>query len=301
MNRAHRFPGWALAAVIAAAATTLIAGCGSTTENGGAGGTATPSGSIASTTASPASPSSPSQAAPRSTSAPTPSVSVYFYSKLAHGRLAALPRTAAGTAVLDQSTRALLDGPTGDERDTGMSSQVPSGAKLHEATLDHGIASLELTGSSAAWNDAALAQIVFTATQFPSVRGVRVEVDGHDVAPASGPADHPLTRADFEYFSPQVLVESPLYGQTIHSPARIVGTANTFEAAFNVEITDWDGRIVASQGAMATSGSGTRGTFDITVPYTVDRAGLGELISFVYSAKDGSRIVISETPIFVAP
>jgi hypothetical protein len=182
-----------------------------------------------------------------------------------------------------------------------MSSRIPSSVRLHEVELEHGVATVELAGSTATWSDAALAQIVFTATQFPTVQGVRVEADDHFVTPHDGHGDRPLTRADFETLSPQVLVESPLYGQTVHSPVRIVGTANTFEAVFHVEITDWDGRVVATQRAMATSGSGTRGTFDVTVPYTVDRARQGELITYVYSAKDGSRIVISETPIHVAP
>jgi hypothetical protein len=177
---------------------------------------------------------------------------------------------------------------------------------LHEVEIHNGVALIEFAesdGGIAAWSDAALAQIVFTATQFATVRGVRVQVGHSHLMPhsSSGGTDRVLTRSDFEAFSPQVLVESPLYGQTIHSPTRIRGTANTFEAVFQLEITDWDGRIVASQMVMATSGSGTRGTFDVTVPFEVDRLGSGELIAFVYSAKDGSRVVISEIPLNVAP
>jgi hypothetical protein len=110
-----------------------------------------------------------------------------------------------------------------------------------------------------------------------------------------------LSRADFEDWSPAVLIESPVFGTTINSPVRIHGTANTFEAVFRIELTDWDGRIVASRIVMATSGSGTRGTFDVTIPYATAKSGSGEIIASFDSPKDGSRIVVSETPVIVAP
>jgi hypothetical protein len=47
----------------------------------------------------------------------------------------------------------------------------------------------------------------------------------------------------------------------------------------------------------ATSGTGTRGTFDFTTePYTVPFDGVGALIVFEHSAKDGSRINLVEIP-----
>ncbi len=46
------------------------------------------------------------------------------------------------------------------------------------------------------------------------------------------------SRADLEEFSPSVLVESPTPGEQVSSPLRITGTANTFEATFNVEVVD---------------------------------------------------------------
>ena len=39
-----------------------------------------------------------------------------------------------------------------------------------------------------------------------------------------------------------------------------------------VNVADWNGRIVKERFVTATSGSGTRATFDVTVPFTVDRA-----------------------------
>jgi hypothetical protein len=105
------------------------------------------------------------------------------------------------------------------------------------------------------------------------------------------------TRADFEDETPSILVESPLPFQKVVSPLRATGTANTFEANFEYELADPDGKIIATHFVTATSGSGTRGTFDFTVPFAIARDGLGELIVYERSAKDGTRIHLIEIPI----
>ena len=79
----------------------------------------------------------------------------------------------------------------------------------------------------------------------------------------------------------------------------MTGTANTFEATFNYDLVDSAGKVIATHFVTATSGSGTRGTFDFTVPYTVDKPGLGKLVVYELSAKDGSRIHSSEVPIYL--
>src|SRR3990172_6424280 len=126
--------------------------------------------------------------------------------------------------------------------------------------------------------------LVYTLTQFLPHSA---EVDGV-----------PYTRTDFEEYPPAILVESPLAFEEVTSPLRVTGTANTFEATFNYELTDTDGRIVDENFVTATSGTGTRGTFDFTTaPFTVPFDGVGELIVFELSAKDGSRINLVEIPL----
>lgn len=126
------------------------------------------------------------------------------------------------------------------------------------------------------------AEVVFTLTQFPTVRAVELS-DGEL-----------LTRADFEDLSPQILVEAPLPGDEASSPLRISGTANTFEATFMVRILDAGGNRLAERFVTATSGSGTRGTFDVSVPYEGKAA---TLVAFEQSAKDGSEIHEVEIPL----
>ncbi len=107
------------------------------------------------------------------------------------------------------------------------------------------------------------------------------------------------TRADFEDLTPTILVESPLPFQPVSAPLRVTGTANTFEATFEYELLDRAGKALAHHFVTATSGSGTRGTFDFTVPFEAPN-GLGKLVVFERSAADGSRIHQVEIPLALA-
>ena len=73
--------------------------------------------------------------------------------------------------------------------------------------------------------------------------------------------------------------------------------SNVFEAVFRINIVNWDGLIIADEVVKASSGTGTRGTFDVTIPFTVDKAGRGALIVFAESPKDGSQIDVVEIPL----
>ena len=77
--------------------------------------------------------------------------------------------------------------------------------------------------------------------------------------------------------------------ETVSSPIRATGTANTFEATFQYDVVGPGGKVLATHFATATSGSGTRGTFDFTTkPFSA--TGDGALVVYELSAKDGSRI-----------
>ena len=135
---------------------------------------------------------------------------------------------------------------------------------------------------------AALAETVYTLTQFSNAASVTVNGKRY-------------TRAAFEDYAPLILVESPLPFEIVHSPLRATGTANTFEATFNYDLVGPDGKVIAHHFVTATSGSGTRGTFDFTVPFTVSQRGQGKLVVYELSAKDGSRIHQVEIPLQLEP
>ncbi|MBA3402681.1 MAG: GerMN domain-containing protein [Actinobacteria bacterium] len=162
----------------------------------------------------------------------------------------------------------------------GATSGIPEGSSVDVFSLEGDTATVALTTEL---GDDGLAQVVFTLTQFPSVRSVDIQ-------------GGTFSRATFEStYTPSILVESPLPFEAISSPLRATGTANTFEANFQYELTDSDGRVIAENFVTATSGTGTRGTFEFTVPFELD--GDGTLIVFESSAKDGSGINIAEIPL----
>ncbi len=187
--------------------------------------------------------------------------------------------TAIAQAALDE----LLAGPTAQEgAELELTTAIPEDTEGVVASVEDGVATVEL---STDLTDEPLAQVVYTLTQFVTVESVDIQ-------------GNTLTRADFEDFTPAVLVESPLSFETVASPLRVTGTANTFEATFNYELTDTDGLIVDENFVTATSGTGTRGTFDFTTAaFTVPFDGVGSLIVFELSAKDGSRINLVEIPL----
>ena len=198
------------------------------------------------------------------TAADTTSARVYF---LRDGKVwpvsreinAAEDRTTALTAELAK-------GPTEQEKqDLSLTTEIPS-------------------DPDATYTTAAFAQWVYTLTQFPTMKSVEI-------------AGMRYTRADFEDETPIILVESPLPFEQVSSPLRVTGTANTFEATFQYELVDSEGNVVDNNFVTATSGTGTRGTFDFT---TGDFSDVAKLVVFENSAENGSRIHEVEIPLTVA-
>jgi germination protein M len=211
-------------------------------------------------------------------------VTVYF---LRDGKMAAASRgVVVGPEIGRAAMMELLEGPGRPEQAAGLRTSIPSGTHLEGLSIAKGLAEVELSESL---DREASAQVVHTLTQFPTVRMVSI--------------DHmqPRGRVDLEEFSPSVLVESPTVGEQVSSPLRITGTANTFEATFNVEVVDAQGRVLGKRFVTATSGSGTRGTFDAEVPFKPNVGGPGKLLVFELSAEDGSRIHEVEIPLQIMP
>jgi germination protein M len=174
---------------------------------------------------------------------------------------------------------ALLQGPTEqEEADLGLTTAIPDAGEEAEVSVDDDLAAVQLDEQLA---DEGLAQVVYTLTQFPDVKQVEIQ-------------ERVVTRGDFEEQTPAILVESPLAFQEVMSPLQATGTANTFEANFNYELTDTEGTVIDESFVTATSGSGTRGTFDFTTKEFDD---VGSLVVFEFSAEDGSRMNVVEIPL----
>jgi germination protein M len=211
-------------------------------------------------------------------------------------------------AVARAAMTALLDG-SSHLRDASqtISSAIPPGTDLLGIDITDGVATVDLSGEFETGGGSAsvfgrLGQVVYTLTQFPTVSSVRFHVDGRAVDAFSSEGvllDHPLTRADFEDQLPAIFVDRPAWGAAIGNPARVMGNANVFEAQFRVAIIAGDGTVLADTAAHATCGTGCRGTFDVTIPYTVANPGWGTLRVYDPSEKDGSPQEIREYPVYL--
>ena len=159
------------------------------------------------------------------------------------------------------------------------------GSRPFELTIANGVATVTGTGPL---SPESRAEIVATLTQFPTVQSV--EIDGKR-----------LTRLDIEELTPQILLESPLAGAHLASPVRLIGTANTFEATFLVEVLDRDGNSLSRAVVTATSGSGTRGTFSAEIGFDTADAQPGTIYAYEASAEDGRPIHEVRVPVTLEP
>jgi germination protein M len=180
----------------------------------------------------------------------------------------------------------LLAGPTAQDKGAKLDTAIPPGTTLHSVTITNGVATVDLSGSFASGGGSLsmqgrVAQVVYTLTQFPTVKGVLFELDGQRVDVLGGEGvvvDEPVTRKDYRDLLPAILVVDPQIGTRVNNPVVVQGTANVFEANVQVDVVDASGKVVGSAFTTATCGTGCRGTFSVRVPYEVTSATRGLII-----------------------
>lgn len=242
--------------VLAVLLVALLASCGSS------GGSGSPSATGSAPTASGSPSASPSAGTPTG-------VLVYLVrgEKLGAGGVTVTPVDAA---VARAAVEALLAGPDAAATSGGLTTTIPTGTRLLDLAVHGSVATVDLsgaftTGGGSLSMQLRVAQVVYTLTQFSGISTVAFRIDGVPVTAIGGEGivvDPPVGRADFEGVTPQVLVESVWPGLTTSSPVAFKGTANTFEAVVQWRVERPDGTVVTQGSIMATSGTGTRGTFE---------------------------------------
>jgi hypothetical protein len=176
-------------------------------------------------------------------------------------------------------------------------------------SIKNGVSTVDLStefdsGGGTAAMEYRLAQVVYTLTQFTTVKSVVFQIEGQTVTVFGSEGivlDGPVDRADYADQLPSIFVDRPAYGAAIGNPARVTGNANVFEAQFRVAILDASGKTLVDQQVMATCGTGCRGTFAVTLDYTVSKAQYGTLRAYDLSAKDGTPQDIREYPVWLTP
>ena len=218
-----------------------------------------------------------------------------------------VPKT---TAVASAAVTALLAGPTATESgDRTVTTAVPDGTHLLGLTIKSGVATVDLStefdsGGGSASMQYRLAQVVYTLTQFSTVTSVVFQIEGQTVTVFGSEGivlDGPVGRADYTDQLPSIFVDRPAYGAALGNPGRVTGSANVFEATFRVAVVDAAGKTLVDQQVMATCGNGCRGTFDVTLPYTVAKGQWGTLHAYNLSAKDGTVEDVRDYPVWLTP
>jgi hypothetical protein len=118
------------------------------------------------------------------------------------------PTRRVATAALHE----LLAGPNRAERDAGIGTEIPPATRLLDVSIAKGVAKVDLTsdyeaGAGSRALQLRLAQVVYTLTQFPTVKSVRFEIDGSPVNVFSSSGivlDHPVGRSAYTGLAPLI-------------------------------------------------------------------------------------------------
>ena len=244
-------------------------------------------------------------AAPSPTPAPTATmtVRVYFLMKDVGGGDATLVpvlrRVPESKGVARAALTALLAGPSDTERgaDPAVRTAIPVATELLGITIEDAVATVDLSAAfdagSADLEQARLAQVVYTVTQFASVDRVIVEVEGSRVTST-------VTRATYQDdLLPAIFVDRPAWGATLANPGHVSGSANVFEAQFRMALLGSTGRTLVDSPVKASCGTGCRGSFDLTLTYDVSKSQWGTLRVWDPSEKDGSPQYVREYPVYL--
>lgn len=213
--------------------------------------------------------------------------------------------------IAQAALRELIEGPSTTDTSSieGIATSVPADTLVLGIDISDGLATVDLSrefesGGGSFSMFSRLAQVVYTATQFPTVDAVAFRLDGQPVTVFSGEGieiDGSATRADLVDLLPTVFVDTPAAGTEVTGGSlRMTGMAAVFEATFQYRLETADGTVLAESFAMTDNGLGW-GAFDVTVDYDVAGPQEATLTVWEVSAEDGSIQAERVTPLTLRP
>lgn len=217
-----------------------------------------------------------------------------------------IPATqAVGRAALERLIRG-VPGSLAQERN--VFSIVPSDTRLLDLTIADGTATVDFsrdfeeTGVGTLLDGYQIPQVVYTLTQFPTVKRVEFLLEGRSVEVLGGHGiilNGPQTRKEWEQALPPIVVERPYPDQRVGRTFEISGIANVFEATVSWRLTDTEGEPFKEGFVTATCGSGCWGTFEDRI--SLERVPGEKIVLEVFqsSAEDGSPLNLVKIPLNV--
>ncbi|HEY8731449.1 MAG TPA: Gmad2 immunoglobulin-like domain-containing protein [Candidatus Limnocylindria bacterium] len=94
-----------------------------------------------------------------------------------------------------------------------------------------------------------------------------------------------------------ITLKTPTVNAMLTSPVTISGDASVFEAALQWRISDTGGRVIAEGITTASLGAPGRGTYSVSVPYTVSTPTLAFVEVYSRSPKDGNIDELVRIPV----
>lgn len=117
-------------------------------------------------------------------------------------------------------------------------------------------------------------QLAHTATQFDGVTAVRLLVEGEEIDDLWGHVDWSVPIEPEPFAETPITIDEPgWHAEVPQGRLTASGEANTYEATLAVRLIDPDGKTVEEEWITATSGSGTRGTWEHAFGAQLDRPG----------------------------
>ena len=206
------------------------------------------------------------------TAAPTtvPAAKVPLAAYMVRGELLTAVRRTTDAATPQAALAALFAGPTAAEKAQGVLSLVPDAARLRGVSVRGSTVTVDVSsafdsGGGSLAIRLRVAQVVYTATQFPGLTDVRFKVEGTlvDMISGEGIMVDPARREQYtDGIIPPILLESPLPGDRFVQPVVIRGTTNVFEATVNYQLVAPNGTVLLEGVTFATCGTGCWGTFE---------------------------------------
>ena len=190
--------------------------------------------------------------------------------------LRVVPKTRGGRHRGDERPPGRPDGQA--KPATGPSRpRSPTGRGLLGVTIKNGVATVNLStefdsGGGTASMQYRLAQVVYTLTQFATIKSVVFQIEGQTVTVFGSEGivlDGPVGRADYTAQLPAIFVDRPAYGAAIGNPAaRSAATPTCSRRRSGSRSSTRSGKTLVDQQVMATCGTGCRGTFDVDAAST---------------------------------
>jgi len=189
-------------------------------------------------------------------------------------------RTTTAEDVARAAIDALMAGPQPGEADARLTSNIRKLSAVNSLVVEGDLATIDFNRYfETAKTRPQAAQVVYTLTQFPTIKRVQILVDR---APNGAIGANPLTRDDVDEFTPPILVESPTLNATVPHRFKATGLAGSADGVVHFRVETFDGAKYSEGSAPILGPPGEPGT--IVLPITLPATLTGPVILLVYEA-----------------